>query len=168
MQIQFTMNSVLLKNYLLRKKLVKSSLIIIISILSFNIVFAQNEFTQKDREFLIELRVTMEQLKVTIEQMEKRIDERFIQLDKRIDERFVQIDKRIDTGYTFMLWGFGILFGGIGLLIGLVVSDRKIASKPAEKKLYSSTKREKLLETILKEFAKEQPKLADILKTHRL
>jgi len=147
------------------KKLVKSSLIIIIYILSFNIAFAQNEFTQQDREFLIELRVTIEQLKVTIEQMEKRIDQRFQQMEKRIDQRFQQMDKRMDSLQTFMLWGFGILFGGIALMIGIFRRERSIATK---KKPYSTSKREKLLETILKEFAKEQPKLADILKAHRL
>ncbi|MBW8050534.1 MAG: hypothetical protein FVQ77_09385 [Cytophagales bacterium] len=117
------------------KKLVKSSLIIIISILSFNIVFAQNEFTQKDREkmeelgnTMVELRITMEKLMVTMEQMEKlfnqrlqqmekRIDQRFEQMEKRIDQRFQQIEKRIDSNQTFMLWGFGILFGGIALIL---------------------------------------------------
>ena len=143
-----------IKNYLQMKKLVKSSLIIIISILSFNIAFAQNEFTQQDREFLIELRVTIEQLKVTIEQMEKRID-----------QRFEQMDKRMDSLQTFMLWGFGILFGGMALMIGMFRRERSISTK---KKPYSASKREKLLETILKDFAKDQPKLAEILKTHRL
>ena len=154
------------------KKLVKSSLIIIISILSFNIAFAQNEFTQKDRELLIELRITieqmdkrMDQLDKRMEQMEKRIDQRFEQMEKRIDQRFEQMDKRMDSLQTFMLWGFGILFGGMALMIGMFRRERSISTK---KKPYSTSKREKLLETILKEFAKEQPKLADILKAHRL
>ena len=140
--------------------------------ISFNTAFAQNEFTQKDRELLIELRVTvgelrvtMEVLRVTIEQMDKQIDQRFQQMEKRIDQRFQQMDKRMDSLQTFMLWGFGILFGGIALMIGLFGRERSISTK---KKPYSPSKREKLLETILKEFAKDQPKLADILKTHRL
>ena len=134
------------------KKLIISNLVIIM--ISFNIAFAQNEFTQKDRELLVELRVTMAELRVRIEQMEKRSD-----------QRFQQMDKRMDSLQTFMLWGFGILFGGIALMIGLFGRERSISTK---KKPYSPSKREKLLETILKEFAKDQPKLADILKTHRL
>ena len=139
---------------------------------SSSIAVAQNEFTQKDREFLIELRVTIEQLKVTIEQMDKRIDQRFQQMEKQIDQRFQQVDqrfkqmdKRIDDIQTYMLWGFGILFAG---MIGLFMRDRKIAIEPAVKKITSSSKKEKLFETILKDFAKDQPRLAEILKEHGL
>ena len=113
------------------KKLRISSLIFIIAMISLNISFAQNEFNQKDREMLIELRITMEQ-------MDKRIDQRFQQMEKQIDQRFQQVDqrfeqmdKRIDDIQTYMLWGFGILFASI---IGLFMRDRKIAIKPAEKK----------------------------------
>ena len=63
--------------------IMKKLIVIIISMISFNIAFAQNEFTQKDRELLIELRVTMGELRVTIEQMDKRIDQRFQQIDQR-------------------------------------------------------------------------------------
>ncbi|MBW8051200.1 MAG: hypothetical protein FVQ77_12835 [Cytophagales bacterium] len=129
--------------------------------ISFNIAFAQNEFTHKDREkmkelgnMMVELRITMGELRVTIEQMEKRIDQRFQQMDKRIDD--IQ---------TFMLWGFGILFGGMALMIGMFRRERSISTK---KKPYSASKREKLLETIFKDFAKDQPKLAEILKTRGL
>ena len=145
------------------KKLIISSLIIIM--FSSNIAVAQNAFTQKDRELLIELMVTMEQ-------MDKRIDQRFKQMEKQIDQRFQQVDqrfqqmdKRIDDIQTYMLWGFGILFAG---MIGLFMRDRKIAIKPAVKKITSSSKKEKLFETILKDFAKDQPKLAEILKEHGL
>jgi len=118
--------------------------------ISFNIVFAQNEFTQKDRELLEDLRVTIGDLRVTIGELRVTIE---------------QMDKRVDFLQTFMLWGFGILFGGIALMIGMFRSERSISTK---KKPYSPSKREKLLETIFKDFAKDQPKLAEILKTHGL
>lgn len=125
--------------------------------ISFNTTFSQNAFTQKDREFLIELKVTMEQ-------MDKRIDQRF----QQVDQRFQQMDKRIGDIQTYMLWGFGILFtcmiGLFGSIIALFMRDRKIAIKPAVKKITSSSKKEKLFETILKEFAEGQPKLKEILK----
>lgn len=143
------------------KKFIISSLIIIITMISFNITVAQNEFTQKDRELLVELRVTMGELRVTMEQMEKRMDQRF----QQIDQRFQQMDKRMDSLQTFMLWGFGILFGGMALMIGM---NRRESSISTKKKPYSASKREKLLETILKDFAKDQPKLSEILKVRGL
>ncbi|MBW8051001.1 MAG: hypothetical protein FVQ77_11825 [Cytophagales bacterium] len=143
------------------QKLIIINSVIIITMISFNVAFAQNEFTQKDREFLIELRVTMGELRVTIEQMEKRIDQRFQQMEKRIDD--IQ---------TYMLWGFGILFacmlGLFGSIVGLFMREREIEIKPAEKKLYSSTKREKLIESILKDYAKKQPELSEIIKMRGL
>ena len=77
------------------------------------------------------------------------------------------MDKWIDSNQTFMLWGFGILFGGIALIIGMFRCERSISTK---KKSYlaSAWGGEKLLETIFKDFAKDQPKLAGILKTHGL
>lgn len=33
-----------------------------------------------------------------------------------------------------MLWGFGILFGGMGILIGLVIWDRRIDLSPGIRK----------------------------------
>ena len=153
---------------MIMKKLIISNSVIIITMISFNIAFAQNEFTHKDREkmkelgnMMVELRITMGELRVTIEQMEKRIDQRFQQMEKRIDD--IQ---------TYMLWGFGILFacmlGLFGSIVGLFMREREIEIKPAEKKLYSSTKREKLIESILKDYAKKQPELSEIIKMRGL
>ena len=35
---------------------------------------------------------------------------------------------------ALILWGFGILFGGMGLLIGFVIWDRRTALEPVAKK----------------------------------
>jgi len=37
-----------------------------------------------------------------------------------------------DNLQTFMLWGFGILFSGMGILIGLVMWDRRTAITSAK------------------------------------
>ncbi|MBI5187623.1 MAG: hypothetical protein HZA07_00900, partial [Nitrospirae bacterium] len=69
---------------------------------------------------------------------------------------------------TFMLWGFGILFGGMGILIGFVIWDRRTALSPVVRKNRELEEREELLEKALKEYAKVEPKLAEILKSLKL
>ncbi|MFN3599289.1 MAG: hypothetical protein ACK4VK_06105, partial [Aquificaceae bacterium] len=65
----------------------------------FNLSHAKEvPYTQEDRDRLIRVEVKVEAL------------------DKRMDI----MQKQIDDLKTFMLWGFGILFGGMGILIGLV------------------------------------------------
>lgn len=57
--------------------------------------------------------------------------DRFIRLEVIVDEGFKSTNIRIDNLRddikdikTFMLWGFGILFSGMGILIGFVLWDR--------------------------------------------
>lgn len=79
-------------------------------------------FTQEDRDRLIR----MEERVITLE---KRIDS----LEKRIDSMERSISQRIEDMQTFMLWGFGILFGGMGILMGFVIWDRRTAVEPVQK-----------------------------------
>ncbi len=76
-------------------------------------------FTQDDRDRLIRL-----------EEGQKALNQRLDDLSKGIDD----LNRRIDDIQTFMLWGFGILFGGMGILIGFVIWDRRTALAPAIKK----------------------------------
>jgi len=110
-------------------------------------------FTQDDRDRLIRLETKLEEgLKAT----NQRIDD----LNKRIDD----LNKRIDGLQTFMLWGFGILFGGMGILIGFVIWDRRTALAPAIKKYKELEEKEEKIEKALKELAEKDPKIAEALK----
>jgi len=64
----------------------------------------------------------------------------------------------------FLLWGFGLLFGGMGLLIGFVLWDRRTALAPAIRKNKELEEREEKLERALKKLAEKDPKVAEILK----
>jgi hypothetical protein len=48
----------------------------------------------------------------------------------RLEEGQKALQKQVDNLQTFMLWGFGILFSGMGILIGLVMWDRRTAIAP--------------------------------------
>ena len=103
-------------------------------------------FTQDDRDRLIRLETKLEEgLKAT---------------NQRIDD----LNRRIDGLQTFMLWGFGILFGGMGILIGFVIWDRRTALAPAIKKYKELEEKEEKIEKVLKELAEKDPKIAEALK----
>jgi len=75
-------------------------------------------FTQEDRDRLIRL-----------EDQSKTLDNRIIRLEVQIE----YIERQLDDIKAFMLWGFGILFGGMGILIGFVLWDRRTTLAPVIK-----------------------------------
>ena len=107
-------------------------------------------FTQEDRDRII------------------RLEEGQKSLQRQIDDLKISTQRQFDNLYTLILWGFGILFGGMGILIGFVLWDRRTALAPAIKKNKELEEREELLEKALKEFAGQEPRLAEILRTMRL
>jgi len=107
-------------------------------------------FTQEDRDRII------------------RLEEGQKSLQRQIDDLKTSTQRQFDNLYTLILWGFGILFGGMGMLIGFVIWDRRTALAPAIKKYKELEERGELLEKALKEFAKQEPRLAEVLKTMRL
>ena len=107
-------------------------------------------FTQEDRDRII------------------RLEEGQKSLQRQIDDLKTSTQRQFDNLYTLILWGFGILFGGMGILIGFVLWDRRTALAPAIKKNKELEERGDLLERALKEFAKQEPRLAEVLRTMRL
>jgi len=107
-------------------------------------------FTQEDRDRII------------------RLEEGQKSLQRQIDDLKISTQRQFDNLYTLILWGFGILFGGMGMLMGFVIWDRRTALAPAIKKNKELEERGDLLEKALKEFAKQEPRLAEVLRTMRL
>ena len=73
--------------------------------------FAENGFTQKDRELLIELKVKMGE----------------------IDKRFEQIDKRFDQMTSFFYILAGIFTSLVGAVIGFAYWDRRTIIREARR-----------------------------------
>ncbi|MFN7065294.1 MAG: hypothetical protein ACK4OF_04010, partial [Aquificaceae bacterium] len=86
-------------------------LLLVVTLLGFfNLALAKEvPFTQEDRDRLIRLEVKVEEGQ------------------KALQTQINGLQKQIDDLRTLMLWGFGILFGGMGILIGLVMWDRRTA-----------------------------------------
>jgi len=118
-------------------------------------------FTQDDRNRLIRLETKVEEGQKSLQ---KQIDD----LKGNTQRQGDSLIEQMRDLKTFMLWGFGILFGGMGILIGFVIWDRRTALAPVIRKSSELEEREELVEKALKEYAKVEPRLAEILKSLRL
>lgn len=112
---------------------------------------------KKDIQEIKERLIRIEERMVTKEELKAEIK------DVRAEIKDVRTEMK-----EFLLWGFGILFGGMGMLIGFVIWDRRTALAPAIKKYKELEEKEELIEKALKEYAKVEPKLAEILRSMRL
>ncbi len=114
-------------------------------------------FTQEDRD-----RIRNVELKV------ERLEEGQKYLQKQIDELKKDTQRQFDELRTFLYWGFGILFGGMGILIGFVIWDRRTAVEPVARKIREIEEREERLEKVMKKLAKRDPEIEKILKEEGL
>ena len=130
-------------------------------------------FTHEDRARLIRTETKLEEL-------EKRMVEGFEQVDKRfeqVDKRFEQVDKRFEDNFTYM--GYLItLFGGMfAAIVAFALWDRRTMIRPFERKVteieneilkLKKDKNSGKMLAALRDLAKTDLKLAEILKSHNL
>ncbi|MBF0565860.1 MAG: hypothetical protein HQK89_11500 [Nitrospirae bacterium] len=114
---------------------------------------AGSSFTQSDRDRMIRLE---EGLKAT----NHRIDD----LKSDMNRRFEQVDKRFEQMTAFMFWGFGILFGGMWILMGFILWDRRTTLAPVAKTTRELETRTEKLELAIKEKAEKDPELKEALR----
>lgn len=147
--------------------------VLLVALLFDSFAFSEEiPFTKEDRDRLIRLEVRLEenskflqkQIDEVNKSLQRQIDDVNKSLQKQIDDVNKSIQKQIDDLRTFMLWGFGILFGGMGLLIGFVIWDRRTAVAPVAKRQQELEERSEKIEKAFKELAKHDSRVAEILK----
>ncbi|MBI3599829.1 MAG: hypothetical protein HY097_04195 [Nitrospinae bacterium] len=142
-------------------------------------------FAQEDRDRLRNVELRLERLETKVDEGLKATNQRIDGLEKSVNQRIDDVNKRIDDVRdeirdlkTFMLWGFGILFGGMGILIGFVIWDRRTTVAPVARALKEKEgeieelkkreaeieKRERGIEEILRDYAQKEPRLAELMK----
>ncbi len=114
--------------------------VIIISLIlaSSNIYARELPFTQDDRDRLI------------------RVEEGLKGVNQRINDFKIEVQSLRELIY--------VVIGGIFVLIGFVIWDRRTALAPAIKKNKELEEREERIERAFKELAKRDKKVADVLK----
>jgi len=135
---------------------------------------AEDGFTQRDRELLIELKVKIHEIDKRFEQLDKRfeqVDKRFEDLRDDMNKRFEQVDKRFDQMFTFLWILTGIFTTLTVSVIGFAYWDRRTMIRKAKEETMEEIERHGLsanLLKVLRELAKEDSKLAGILRQFNL
>ncbi len=128
----------------------------------FSFAFTPQEERQIVKD-IAEIRATLEQLNKRIENINKRIED----TNKRVED----VNKRIDDLMNFLWMLTGIFSAITAVTIGFALWDRRTMIRPFEDKVKSMEKDilenkekvQKLIET-LRELAKEDEKVARLLK----
>jgi hypothetical protein len=114
-------------------------------------------YTLADRERMIRVEQRLDDLDKRMDGLDKRMDG----LEGRMDRLEMSIDSKFQTLYI-------VFFTGIVGLVGFVLWDRRTMVKPVAEDQRSLSEREAKLEHILREYAKGEPRLAEILKQYAL
>ena len=134
----------------------KTILIILFIFLFSAICFAQNDqnnavpFTLADRDRIIRLE----------EKMDAKfdaIDAKFDAMDAKFDAKFDALDQRMDQLFNFLWVLMGMFTVITAAAIGFAFWDRKTTNAPL-------IKENKRIISILKEYSKNEPQIAEILR----
>lgn len=92
--------------------------------------------------------------------------DRAIRTEAKIELQFESQQRQLDDLKTLFYWGFGILITLFIFMLGYIIWDRRTALQPAlEKAIDADAKSTNLLKT-LREYSKNHPDLAEILRSH--
>jgi hypothetical protein len=134
----------------------KKSLFLVFVLLFSGILKAQEQqivvpytLADRDRAILTEAKISA-------------LDVRF----ESIDKQFMYQQKQIDDIKILFYWGFGILITLFIFMLGYMIWDRRTAMQPALERSSIAEENSRTLLTMLREYSKKHPDLAEILKTH--
>ena len=135
---------------------------------------AEDGFTQKDRELLIELKVKIGEIDKRFEQIDKRfeqVDKRFEQVDKRIEELRQDMNKRFEDMFNFLYILSGIFTSLVVVVIGLLFWDRRTIIREARREAIEFIEKEGILRRLIdafKDLSKEDRRIAEVLRKYNL
>ena len=110
-----------------------------------------------DRE-LIEALAELKAGQQVLMQRFEQVDKRFEELRADMNARFEQVDTRLDQMITLFLGIIAAFVAIVAVTIGFAIWDRRTALRPA-------LDRTERVEGVLKTYAREEPRLAEILKS---
>ena len=88
--------------------------------------------------------------------------DRAIRTEAMLESQQIQLD----DVKTLFYWGFGILIMLLIFMLGHMIWDRRTAMQPALERSSIAEENSRTLLTMLREYARKHPDLAEILKTH--
>jgi len=128
----------------------------------------------RDRAILTEAKIsTVEPKLIAIEtrlsSVETRlssVETRLSSLEARMEVKFESQQRQLDDLKTLFYWGFGILITLFIFMLGYMIWDRRTAMKPALEQASKAMENNRNFLTVLRDYSKKHPDLAEILRTH--
>jgi chaperonin cofactor prefoldin len=146
--------------------------IALVFLLSYGAYAKEVSFTQEDRDRLIRLDERLTGLEKSVNQriagLEKSVNQRIEGLEKTVNQRIEGLEKTVHQRIDDVRNLIYIVISGILGLIVVVIWDRRSALAPAIRKSKELEEREELLEKALKEYARQEPRLAEIFKSMKI
>lgn len=142
-------------------KKIYSISIALVFFLSYSAYAKEVSFTQEDRDRL-------RNVELKVERLETRADEGLKSVNQRIEGLERSVNQRIDVLQNLMYVVISSIFVQIVGVVGFVLWDRRTALAPSIAKSKDLEEREELLEKALKEYARQEPRLAEIFKAMRI
>ncbi|MCF8302058.1 MAG: hypothetical protein K9I94_02195 [Bacteroidales bacterium] len=133
------------------------SIYLLLILLTIVPAFGQDDevaFTLEDRDRI--MRTEKE-----VEALGEEMDRRFMSLRSEMNTRFDAVLNRIEVLY----WGFGIVIAFIILIFGYIMWDRRTSLHPVRQKTEDLDEKYRKLEHIMREQAKHDKKLAEIMRS---
>ena len=143
-------------------------------------IFAQT-FTPEDRARMIRTETKLEELEKRMLERFDQVDKRFEQVDKRfeqVDKRFEQVNQRFEDNLSYIGYMIGLFGSMFALTLVFALWDRRTMVRPFETKvneidaellkLKNNKNTQLKIVSVLRDLSKTDPKLADILKSHKL
>lgn len=171
----------LFAKFVFMKKIICTIVILIFSVFIITPVVQADGFTQQDRERLIRLEERMNGFDKRMDGMEKRLDGRIDGLQNFFNQRFDDVDKKfesmnqsIDSRFESMqnlLIGIMSIFGAMVIaLMGMILWDRKTFQTKIKIEAVKEIKNKyiKRIINVLKDLAKHDKRVMEILKQHHL
>lgn len=133
--------------------------LLLFSFISISIMAQTREvpYTLDDRDRVIRVEAKMEVLETKMEALETKMDIKFDSQQSQLNDI-----------KTLFYWGFGILITLFVFMFGYMIWDRRTAMKPALDKAEVAEDKSKSLIFVLREYARNTPELAEIMKVHGL
>ena len=143
-------------------------------------IFAQT-FTPEDRARMIRTETKLEELEKRMLERFDQVDKRFEQVDKRFEQvykRFEQVNQRFEENLSYIGYMIGLFGSMFALTLVFALWDRRTMLRPFETKvneidaellkLKNNKNTQLKIVSVLRDLSKTDPKLADILKSHKL
>jgi len=130
--------------------------------------FAQEQqpvpFTLTDRDRLMKIEAELGSVRNDMNSLRNDMDTRF----ESIDKQFAYQQQQINDLKTLFFWGFGIMLTLMIFMLGYMIWDRRTALKPALDRAENANDKTRNLISVLREYARNHPDLAEILRANGL